>query len=308
MLQPHLVMPYEFTLAEATDVLQAAGSNTSDYLKVVLRRRDVLAPQLNCLVNAFAESEVLDSASAKAAWVPGTLSGIPWVLKDCVDYSGKKTTGGMSASMIDHPVAQADAPVVRALREAGAVCVGKANLPDLHLGLSTSKSSFGPVKNPYNLRLPAIGSSGGVAAAVAARCAVFGIGVDTGEREYTRCSVGGWQLMQSVAVASTTRLGCWQRPVPWRVSPLCVQSAVTGPLATRKLHWVFPKPLSNTCSKLYVTVCWPLQVVACASPPASAACAASGPATSDTTQAACYTRASHATRPGRSHAPLRTYR
>jgi len=189
MLQPHLVMPYEFTLAEATDVLQAAGSNTSDYLKVVLRRRDVLAPHLNCLVNAFPESEVLDSASVKATWVPGTLSGIPWVLKDCVDYSGKKTTGGMSASMIDHPVAQADAPVVRALREAGAVCVGKANLPDLHLGLSTSKSSFGPVKNPYNLRLPAIGSSGGVAAAVAARCAVFGIGADTGE--CTCCSAGG---------------------------------------------------------------------------------------------------------------------
>lgn len=89
------------------------------------------------------------------------------------------TTGGMPSAFFQHVTPEEDAEVVGALRHAGAVCIGKGNLPDLHLGTSTEASSFGRVKHPYDVMLHAVGSSGGVAAAVASRIAPFGLAVDT---------------------------------------------------------------------------------------------------------------------------------
>lgn len=197
-----LHLPWEASLAELLDVAHTKGGDdaAAAQLRVALQRRDALAPRLNCLINALPQEEVL-AQLREGPGASGLLAGAPFVVKDCIEYGGHVTTAGLSKRLIDHAVAAKDAPVVAALKAAGAVCIGKANLPDLHLGLATTSSSFGPIINPWSppgsaQPIPAIGSSGGVAAAVAARICVAGVGVDTGgclRIPTTLCGVCGFR-------------------------------------------------------------------------------------------------------------------
>lgn len=197
-----LHLPWEATLAELLDVAHTKGGDdaAAAQLRISLQRRDALAPKLNCLINALPAEEVLAQLK-HGPGAAGALAGIPFVVKDCIEYAGHVTTAGLSKRLVDHAVAVTDAPVIAAMKAAGAVCIGKANLPDLHLGLATTRSSFGPIVNPWSppgapQPIPAIGSSGGVAAAVAARICTAGIGVDTGgclRIPTTLCGVCGFR-------------------------------------------------------------------------------------------------------------------
>ena len=138
-------------------------------------------PRLNALITitpelALAEARRVDSA--RVAGRPLLLDGMPIVIKDNVDVSGVPTTVG--SRLFAGRVAKEDAEIVRRLRAAGAVILGKANMHELAFGATSRNETFGHVLNPAAPeRIPG-GSSGGSGAAVAADLCVAAIGTDTG--------------------------------------------------------------------------------------------------------------------------------
>jgi Asp-tRNA(Asn)/Glu-tRNA(Gln) amidotransferase A subunit family amidase len=136
-------------------------------------------------LNAFITLEpalVLEQARARdgerrAGAKPGALFGLPIPVKDSVNTRDYPTSGGTPALRTFRP--HADAPVVAALRAAGAIVLGKTNLHELSYGWTSNNRAFGAVRNPYDLQRIPGGSSGGTAAAIAARLAPLGIAEDT---------------------------------------------------------------------------------------------------------------------------------
>jgi len=106
------------------------------------------------------------------------LHGIPIALKDNIDTAGTRTTGG--SAVFDERFPDADAEVVRRLRDAGAVIIGKTNLQEFAIGGTSVSTYFLPVRNPWALDRISAGSSGGSAAAVIADMAMGALGTDTG--------------------------------------------------------------------------------------------------------------------------------
>ena len=108
----------------------------------------------------------------------GPLAGVPVVLKDNLCMRGVRTTA--SSRILDTFVPPYDATVVERLESAGAIIVAKANCDEFAMGSSNENSAYGPVRNPWALDRTPGGSSGGSAAAVAARCVPLALGSDTG--------------------------------------------------------------------------------------------------------------------------------
>jgi len=108
----------------------------------------------------------------------GPLHGVPISIKDLIDIAGQPTTA--ASNVRRGHVAVEDATVVKRLREAGAVIIGKTNLHEFALGTTSEETAFGPVHNPRDLSRSAGGSSGGSAAAVATGMGLASIGTDTG--------------------------------------------------------------------------------------------------------------------------------
>jgi len=106
------------------------------------------------------------------------LLGIPYLCKDNIMVKGLPTTA--ASKIIENYTAPYDATVIKKLKEAGAVLLGKTNLDEFAHGASTENSAYGPTRNPHNLAHVPGGSSGGSAAAVAADMCLFAIGSDTG--------------------------------------------------------------------------------------------------------------------------------
>ncbi|MBB5953832.1 mandelamide amidase [Saccharothrix tamanrassetensis] len=108
----------------------------------------------------------------------GVLAGIPFSVKDNIDVQGDATTAG--SPLLRNSPAAVDAGVVGALRDAGAVVVGKTNLHELAFGITSNNKAFGPVRNPVDPARSAGGSSGGSAVGVALGVVPFALGTDTG--------------------------------------------------------------------------------------------------------------------------------
>ena len=108
----------------------------------------------------------------------GPLHGVPISIKDLIDVAGTPTTA--ASRVREGHVAVHDAPAIVALREAGAVIIGKTNLHEFAFGTTNEDSAFGPARNPYDVSRSPGGSSGGSAVSVAAGMALATLGTDTG--------------------------------------------------------------------------------------------------------------------------------
>jgi aspartyl-tRNA(Asn)/glutamyl-tRNA(Gln) amidotransferase subunit A len=150
--------------------------------RACLDRIEKLNPSLNAFITVTAEAALVSARSAEAeisrdGW-KGPLHGIPIALKDLLDTAGVRTTGG--SALFKERIPTQDAEVVRRLKAAGAVVLGKLNMHEFAFGGSSAFSHFGPVRNPWNLAVSPGGSSGGSAAAVSAQLCYASIGSDTG--------------------------------------------------------------------------------------------------------------------------------
>ncbi|MES9903111.1 MAG: Asp-tRNA(Asn)/Glu-tRNA(Gln) amidotransferase subunit GatA, partial [Sedimenticola sp.] len=137
--------------------------------------------RLNCLITRLAESALEEATAADARIGRGEatpLTGIPVIHKDIFCTAGVRTSCG--SRMLDNFVAPYDATVVAKLKEAGTVMLGKSNMDEFAMGSSNETSHYGPVRNPWDTDTVPGGSSGGSAAAVAARLCAAATGTDTG--------------------------------------------------------------------------------------------------------------------------------
>ncbi|MEZ5446271.1 MAG: Asp-tRNA(Asn)/Glu-tRNA(Gln) amidotransferase subunit GatA [Gammaproteobacteria bacterium] len=147
-----------------------------------LQRIASLDGQLNSFITVTPE-QALAAAKAADARIAGgeavtALTGVPYAHKDIFCTKGVRTSCG--SRMLENFIAPYDATVTRNFQDAGMVMLGKTNMDEFAMGSSNETSHFGPVHNPWDLHRVPGGSSGGSAAAVAARIAPFATGTDTG--------------------------------------------------------------------------------------------------------------------------------
>jgi aspartyl-tRNA(Asn)/glutamyl-tRNA(Gln) amidotransferase subunit A len=169
-------------LSEASQLVRSKKVSPVELTHECLSRIEQLNPKLNAFITVTADSALAEARQAEAEiqhdrW-RGRLHGIPIALKDLVDTAGVRTTA--ASGLLKDRIPARDAEIVRRLKAAGAVLLGKLNLHEFAYGGSSVISYFGPVHNPWNLDYSAGGSSGGSAAAVAAQLCYGAIGSDTG--------------------------------------------------------------------------------------------------------------------------------
>jgi amidase len=165
-------------IARQAELIAAGEISSRELLELYLERIERLDPRLNAFRVVFAERARLEADQADARRAAGgkrALAGVPIAVKDDIDVAGEVTTLGTNAHGAP---ARADAEVVRRLREAGAVVIGKTNVPELIIWPFTETATFGATRNPWDRQHAPGGSSGGSAAAVAAGLVGAALGSD----------------------------------------------------------------------------------------------------------------------------------
>ena len=168
------------TIVKANEMMKKGELTSRDLVSACLKNIEEKNKELNVFLEVF--DDALDQAkkadeiikSGKA----GKLTGIPIAIKDNILITGEKVSAG--SKMLENYIASYDAFVIKKLKEAGAVLIGRTNMDEFAMGSSTENSAFGPVRNPFDVSRVPGGSSGGSAAAVASGMCLGALGSDTG--------------------------------------------------------------------------------------------------------------------------------
>ena len=175
------------TIEKAGEMIKKGELTSVEIVSACLKNIEEKNKKLNIFLEVFSGSayggdDALEQAKNADAMIKsgkGTkLTGIPMAIKDNMLIMGKKTSS--ASKMLENYIATYDAFVIKKLKEAGAVLIGRTNMDEFAMGSSTENSAYGPVKNPIDpSRVPG-GSSGGSAAAVASGMVLGALGSDTG--------------------------------------------------------------------------------------------------------------------------------
>ena len=172
---------HQLSLAEIARALAAKQFSAEELSNHLLSRINAVDPQLNSFITVTEELAISQAKAAdarRAAGETGALLGAPIAHKDLFCTQGVRTSCG--SKMLDNFIAPYNATVVDKLNAAGTVTLGKLNMDEFAMGSANESSHYGAVKNPWDLTRVPGGSSGGSAAAVAARLLPAATGTDTG--------------------------------------------------------------------------------------------------------------------------------
>lgn len=172
---------HNLSVAQISQGLAKGEFSSVEITQHFLDRIHQLDSSINAYITRLDESALAAAQQADKQIAAGQISpltGIPFAHKDIFCTQGVKTTCG--SRMLENFISPYDATVVANLKQAGAVCLGKTNMDEFAMGSSTETSYFGKTMNPWDLETVPGGSSGGSAAAVAARLAPITTATDTG--------------------------------------------------------------------------------------------------------------------------------
>jgi aspartyl-tRNA(Asn)/glutamyl-tRNA(Gln) amidotransferase subunit A len=199
---------FELGFGEAAEALAKKAISSEQLTQALLERSEKLEPALNSLTwfnkeQALAEARAADKARAAGDARP--LLGVPIAIKDLLNVKGQPCTAG--SNILKGYVAPYDATVIARLRAAGCVFVSRTNTDEFAMGGSTETSAYGTTRNPWDTERVPGGSSGGSAAAVAARLAPAALASDTGgsiRQPAAFCGVTGFKP----TYGRVSRYGC----------------------------------------------------------------------------------------------------
>lgn len=211
------------TLTKASELVRSKRASPVELTQACLKRIDRYNPVVNAFItvtgeSALATARAMETEAHQGKW-RGPLHGIPIALKDNIDTAGVRTTG--ASELFKDRIPTEDAEVVRSLKNAGAIILGKLNMHEFAYGPTSAVTYFGPVHNPWALDRISGGSSGGSAAAIATDLCFGTLGTDTGGSiriPGSHCGVVG--LMPTYGRVSNRGV----IPMAWtldHVGPLC---------------------------------------------------------------------------------------
>jgi aspartyl-tRNA(Asn)/glutamyl-tRNA(Gln) amidotransferase subunit A len=172
---------FTYSIKKLSHALAMGEISSQELTQLYLDRIATLDPKLNSFITVTAEHALEQAKAADkkiSAGEAGALTGIPMAHKDIFCTNGIKTS--CASKMLDNFIAPYDATIVSKLNDAGMVMLGKTNMDEFAMGSSNENSFYGHVKNPWKLDCVPGGSSGGSAAAVAARLTPMATATDTG--------------------------------------------------------------------------------------------------------------------------------
>jgi len=256
--------------AELAALLRAKKASAREVLDAHLKRIEDINPKLNAIVTLVPEmaheaAKRADESAAKGRFL-GPLHGLPIAHKDLQDTKGIRTTYG-SPIYKDNVPGRSTLAVER-IQRAGAITIGKTNVPEFGAGSHTFNPVFGATKNPYDINKTCGGSSGGAAVAVATRMLPFADGSDTGgslRNPASFCSVVGFRN-------SPGRVPRWPAATGWNTLSVTgtiarttddlamLLAAMAGPdprvpLSIHEPGSIFARPLPRDFSNVRVAWC-----------------------------------------------------
>jgi amidase len=170
---------WQWTATEISRATRAGEITALEVTEAAIERMDAINPQLNAVVESLAETACAEAAALDASDTPkGPLHGVPVTIKVNVDQRGHATTNGVTA--FRDIIAPDDAPVVRNLKAAGAIVIGRTNTPEFSFRADTDNPLYGRTHNPWGPHVSPGGSSGGAGSAVMAGIGALAHGNDIG--------------------------------------------------------------------------------------------------------------------------------
>jgi aspartyl-tRNA(Asn)/glutamyl-tRNA(Gln) amidotransferase subunit A len=206
----------DLSLTDLSWLIAGRKLSSSEAVTAALAQLERLETKLNAFITvlgerASAEAKKTDEEIAGGNY-RGALHGVPVTIKDMFDTNGVRTTGG--SKILQDWIPNTDSALVERLHAAGAIIIGKTNLDEFGHGGTSTLSHFGPVHNPWDIERIAGGSSGGSAAAVAARIGPLSYGTETGSsvrRPASYCGIVGFKPTFGIISRHGSFRGAWSQ-------------------------------------------------------------------------------------------------